>query len=495
MMESGALPGAVPALAAMCHTSDNPLHRDRTGHGASMTTYRVLLPHPLEARLLMLHAHGEWRLPEWEDGTERAWQETDHVNRAVAARFGFETTVLRCIATSALSDAGAALRIYELDNHSAPHDTVPASTWVGAGELGMIRMSDPETAELVVDWFRREAGELPLRGAPWTRRGWFVEALAWTVGQMRARGAVSTGPPEQLRAWERAFLLRLPTEEGSFYFKAAPDVLSHEPPMLEWFSAAFPLSFPEVVAVDRERGWLLQREAANEALPLIEVREEEEWYRAVRRLAEIQLDCSTRAHELRAFGCPHRGLEVLARRIPRLCADAEAMLPNRPGGLTPGEIERVANLGPTLLALCEELASCQIPDSVEHGDVGAASVLSTIDGPVYLDWSDSSISHPFFSVVPLATEAAKLLPASSRELRKRLRDSYLTPWSLLAPYPVLVRAFEIARVLAPVHFAATIHAELLPAAGYRWEIEPAIPEYMRTALRLVTDDSPLTTSI
>jgi hypothetical protein len=454
-----------------------------------MTTYRVLLPHPLEPRLLMMHAHGDWRLPEWEDGTEHAWQATDHVNRAVAARFGFETTVLRCVHEAADPVAGGRLRIYELDNHSAPHDVVPAATWVGAAELGMVQMADPLARELVADWFRRESGELPMQGAPWTRRGWYVEALAWSVGHLRALGAPSTQPPEQIRAWERSCLMRLPTDSGSFFFKAAPDPMSHEPAMMEWLARAYPLSFPQVVAVDSDRGWLLQREAGGAALPLNEVREEEEWYRAVRRLAEIQLDCSGRGHELRALGCPPRGLEVLARRVPKLCADASAMLPGQPGGLTRTQIERVAALAPTLLALCEELASCEIPDSIEHGDLDPGNILSTLDGPIYLDWSDSSISHPFFSVAPLATEAANLLPASSRELRRRLRDSYLTPWSVLAPYPVLVRAFEIARVLAPVHFAATIHAEVLPATGYPWEVEPAVPAYLRTALRLILDES------
>lgn len=453
-----------------------------------MTTYRVLLPHPLEPRLLMMHAHGDWRLPEWEDGTAHEWQETEHVNRAVAARFGFETTVLRCVRAGAVPETGEPLLVYELDNHSAPHDTVPAATWVGAAELGMIRMPEPETRELVSEWFRRESGEVPLQGSPWTRRGWYVEALAWAVGRLREAGAASTASPEQLRAWERSFLLRLPTERGAFQFRATPELLAHEPPMTEWFAAMYPLNFPEVVAVDRERGWLLQREADGAALPLDEVREEEEWYRAVRRLAEIQIDCTTRRAELRAFGCPHRGLEVLARRIPRLCADAGAMLLGEPYGLTRREIERVAALAPTLLALCEELASCQIPDSIEHGDVGARSIVSTINGPVYLDWAESSISHPFFSVAPLVLEAARLLPASSRELRRRLRDSYLTPWSVMAPYPVLVRAFEIANVLAPVHFAATVHAELLPTAGYRWEIESAVPLYMRSVLRIIAEE-------
>jgi hypothetical protein len=87
-----------------------------------MTRYCVLLPHPLEPRLLMLNAHGEWRLPGWEDSAAHAWQETAHVNRAVAARFGMETTVLRCVLSRTDPVSGDIFRVYELENHSPPHD-------------------------------------------------------------------------------------------------------------------------------------------------------------------------------------------------------------------------------------------------------------------------------------------------------------------------------------------------------------------------------------
>jgi hypothetical protein len=453
-----------------------------------VNTYRVLLPHPLEPRLLLMQSHGEWRLPEWEDATEVPWHVIDHVNRAVAARFGLETTVLRCV--SAVHDPASNRnhRVYELDNHSAPHDMVPG-IWIGRGELDILKVADPAARELISDWFSRDSGELPLRGPDWTNRGWYVEALAWAVARLNEIGVSARGTPEQLRAWERSFLMRLRVEDGTYYFKAAPAMFRHEPILMQWLVDRFPDNFPHVVAVDAERGWILQREADGSALPLDEVREEEEWYRAVRRLAEIQVETLSHAKELRSLGCPYRGLEILARRIPRLCADAGAMMLGQPGGLTRNEIDRVAALAPTLLALCGELASYELPDALEHGDLWASNVLSTLGGPVYLDWSDSSLSHPFFSLSQLMTEAAVLLPASSRESRRRLRESYLTPWRQHASHDVLVRAFELARVLAPVHLAATVHAELLPATGYRWELEPAVPAYLRLALRLLLDES------
>jgi hypothetical protein len=193
------------------------------------------------------------------------------------------------------------------------------------------------------------------------------------------------------------------------------------------------------------------------------------------------------AHELRSIGCPARGLDVLARRIPRLCADASVMMLGQPCGLARRDIERVAGLAPTLLALCEELASFDLPDALDYGDLRADSIFSTVTEPVYLDWSDAAISHPFFAVCSLLDDAVRLLPSTSREAHRRLRDSYLAPWRALAPPDHLLRAFEVARLLAPFHRAATIHAELLPATAFTWELECAIPHLLRSGLRTLTD--------
>jgi hypothetical protein len=142
---------------------------------------------------------------------------------------------------------------------------------------------------------------------------------------------------------------------------------------------------------------------------------------------------------------------------------------------------------PTLLTLCEELASFDLPDCLDYGDLRAANILSTVTEPVYLDWSDSAISHPFFAIAALLDDAVRLLPSVSRVAQRRIRDSYLAPWRDIAPHDHLVRAFDIARRLAPFQRAATVHAELLPATGFTWELECAIPDHVRTGLALLTD--------
>ncbi len=433
----------------------------------------------------MIQTHGEWHLAQWEDAAERAWPVTDHVNRAVAARFGTETTVLRCTRDDIDPVSGQIERIYELENHSAAYEIPMASAWVSSYELESMVPDDPQLREVMGDWFSRATAGMPPRGAPWMQRRWYVQALAWTVARLREAGAVPQAMPDQVRAWERSFLMRIPTDVGDFYFKAAPAIFRHEPELMKWMRDRFRHSIPDVVAIDADRHWLLMRAVRGPAAPLDEVRDERLWMEAVTRLAEIQVASARWTPELRALGVPNRSLDVLARRIPRLCSDASAMMLGREGGLTRSEIDRIASLGPTLLALAEELAHFDIPDTLEHGDLWASNILIAPTGPVFLDWSDSSLAHPFFSLFHLMNDAASLLPATSSESRRRLRDAYLAPWTAVAPMDQLVRAFEIARILAPIHLASIAHAELMPSVGYTWEIEQTVPANLRYAIDLL----------
>lgn len=455
-----------------------------------MTVYRAILPHPIEPRLLMLQAHGELRLPQWYDSTQHEWQMADHVNRAVAARFGAETTVLRCMRNAVDPVTGEVSRIYELENHSPLHDLPGSISWVGQQDFEQTGGQDPLVREVVLEWFARRTGAVPERGAPWMRPGWYVQALSWAVARLRDQGISLTGTPDQLRAWERSFLMRLRTDDGNFFFKAAPDVARHEPSLARWLWRHFPRLAPEIIAVDVQRNWLLQREVAGVVMPLVEVREEALWEDAARRLAQLQLESTRHLRELQHLGCPNRSLDVLAHRIPRLVTDAQAMLLGQECGLTRAEIDHVATLGPTLLTLCEELAHFGLPDALEHGDLYAASILMTMNGPVFMDWSDSSLSHPFFSAFLLVRDAMRMLPEASAESRRRIRDAYLEPWQAIASPDLLHRAFDIAWVLAPVHLAAVAHAELLPAAGYRWEIECLVPSNLRSVLQLLLEENP-----
>lgn len=251
----------------------------------------------------------------------------------------------------------------------------------------------------------------------------------------------------------------------------------------------FPANAPAVLGIEPERNWLLRRELTGVVLPLEEVREEAVWEDAVRRLAEVQVASIEHLEELADLGCPDRSLGVLARRVPWLMADAQAMMLGSACGLTRAEIERAAALAPAFVELCHELDALRIPMALEHGDLHARNLIMTMDGPVFTEWSLSSISHPFFTLYPLLQDAARMLPESSADSRRRLRDAYLEPWQQHAPLDLLHRAFELATTLAPLHVAATAHAELISATGYRWEIACLVPGALRQALQSLPEES------
>lgn len=102
----------------------------------------------------------------------------------------------------------------------------------------------------------------------------------------------------------------------------------------------------------------------------------------------------------------------------------------------------------------------------------------------FLDWSDSSIAHPFFSLLLFLVEVEDYFPKEPG-VRDRLRDAYLEPWTIFAPHARLVEAFELAQPLAALHHALAYHQVVLPNMELRWEMELMLPFYLKMLLRTV----------
>jgi hypothetical protein len=68
---------------------------------------------------------------------------------------------------------------------------------------------------------------------PWDQAGWRDTVDDWIAAQLARQELTITGPISlvQQRAWSA--VLRVPTAEGSLYFKASAPVLGHEPGLLQ----------------------------------------------------------------------------------------------------------------------------------------------------------------------------------------------------------------------------------------------------------------------
>ena len=178
-----------------------------------------------------------------------------------------------------------------------------------------------------------------------------------------------------------------------------------------------------------------------------------------------------------AMGCPYRPLDQLANDIRMLLADTDALfLDGR--GLTHMEIAALRSRLPHFLDMCQELSTHRLPYALEHGDFGPANVAWVKEAPLFFDWSDSSVTHPFFSMCFFPGEIEEAF-STAPNWQHRQQTAYLEAWTHDESLEQLQRAFEIAQGLGPLHHASRYHRYILPRMEAKWEMELMIPAYLR----------------
>jgi hypothetical protein len=437
------------------------------------------------AAVLLVGEPEGWALPRVDIREQRA-AETSPINRAAHARLGVDVSVLRCLS----DDPKGPVRqqVHDLDVHVGGWALPPRAMWFTRPEIEVALLARPAHRAILGRWFKgRQEGSLPPNGLDWTRSGWRDGAMAWAGRELARHGLPGIDEVEQVRVWEFSQVLRFATEAGDVYLKARPQSGASEPPLTQYLARHFPASMPEVLAIDAGRRWLLMRATPGPAL--MDVRDPVRWEQAAETCARIQIACIGRADELTSLGCPARPLDWLEAEIPPLLDDVTALRPENAESLTDAEVAEVRALRAQLQAMCRELASFGVPRSLEHGDLWGVNVIAGGRDPVFIDWEDASVAHPFLSAFlllasPEHTEALR----NASDARARIRRAYLAPWRQWAAARGwaagrLDRAFDLAQRLACVHHAVQFRLFALPLIETSWEVRAFVPLFLRALLR------------
>lgn len=447
--------------------------------------FYALLPQPEAQRLLLLRDGEGYALPHIEHSEPAFWQSVEIVHRLIHERMGLNVTTLRCLKADYSKTNNRILRYYALENHSPDWTPPQGAKWVSHREINNLTLTQPEERAQIEAWFAWVEGK-PTR-VEWYNEGWFQTCADWILEQLKAKGIRPTGAVEQVRSWERSAILRVNTSEGLMYFKAQPPMFSHEPKLLEWLAQILPNDFPEVVAVDTGRSWLLMRDAGSQTLA--DVPDIDLWERALRLFGQVQAELAQHTDQLLALGCPDRRLDKLADRIEAMLNHSAEELSGSINRFTPEEIENLRGRLPKFKRVCAELAKHPIPASLEHGDFWQGQIVANGDQFRFIDWSDSSVSFPFFSMNFLS-EAQTAFP-DAPGARERLRNAYLEAWTAYEPMERLIQAFEMAKQVSSLHHALIYHEHILPAMEVKWEMSNMIPFYLKpllpTELKAATD--------
>src|SRR4029077_3771574 len=169
----------------------------------------------------------------------------------------------------------------------------------------------------------------------------------------------------------------------------------------------------------------------------------EAWLEALPSYAELQKGEVAHAVDHVAHGVPDLRLAALPAGYERLLAGE---LP-----LATDEVNRLRDYAPRFTELCAALVEMGIQESIQHDDLHMKNLYSSGGRLRVVDWGDSSIAHPFFSLVVtfrFLEEFNHLAPDD--QWFRRLRDAYLEPWGvgLLETFETAMRVGRFAHAIA-----------------------------------------------
>jgi hypothetical protein len=165
------------------------------------------------------------------------------------------------------------------------------------------------------------------------------------------------------------------------WFKAAGTAFAHEARVLELLRPLAPDLLPEVIA-STDDGWLLLADAGQRAREHpVDRRAMLHAYAALQRAAAEHVDAllETGAYDNRPATIVDRTHALMHYLPPDLAAKLESRLPY-------------------VAELIDRLGASRLPITIDHGDLHDGNVFSS-DGRVrIIDWGDSAVAHPFFTL-------------------------------------------------------------------------------------------------
>lgn len=331
--------------------------------------------------------------------------------------------------------------------------------WVDLEAMSLGTFAVRKHGELVQQVLRELETEESVRPAcPWQYRGWFEHAVAWIEQELLRLGHGSVTDIEQRRTTTDSAILHAQTNHGGFYFKAVANrhKFTNEPVLANALATQYPHLIPKPICIDPERRWMLTPEFG----PVIDdpERDIDLLTQAVYTYGQVQLDSATHTTDF-LQGDP------LGLGLDHFYATVEALIKNKAEILEPEEVDAFYRHLPLIKEHIQELAGSPIPQTILHGDLGPHNIAQQNGRPVIFDWTRACVSFPFFDLFELLYRVRPRFPATSVPSRESnlgalnptqdaLKTAYLSAWTACAPLSELERLWSIAEPLGNLFLAS-----------------------------------------
>ena len=296
-------------------------------------------------------------------------------------------------------------------------------------------------------------GDAPPRRPDWFRPGWHDRVEAWVDDELAATGRRRTGPLRTHRVWSISAVFEVPTDRGTLWFKACCDHFIAEAAIVRRLADRIGHLVPVLAGTDDRAGWMLME-------PLRGASDGDRAAGAVDAAAPLWGQAQVAAldwlDELRAAGCPERGLAATLEAWHDVLASSPEM-----ALLTDAERQELPTATGRAEALVREFWACGLPDTLSHGDLHPGNVAYDGRELRIFDWTDGCVTHPFLD----GSHLARVLDwyGTAEGEADRVMQAHAQPWREAFPDADVDRALELAP-LADLVFQTVTFAHIAVAA-------------------------------
>ena len=322
----------------------------------------------------------------------------------------------------------------------------------------------------------------------WHDPDWQKRAHEWIRTEAERNSIEVTGEIEQNHAYAWSTVMRVPTDQGTLFFKATAGETIYEIAFTKMAAGWFPDSFPDLLAVDTARGWMLMRDGGEQLRASIRPTQNvTPWEPVIVKYAELQIGLSRHVDEILALGIPDHRLAALPALYSQLLTDTPSLMIDQEKGLTSAEFGQLQSLTPRFEQICADLAAYGIPESINHGDFHDGNVLLKDGRVTFFDWGDADVTHPFVSLrtwfvsMEISLELEDWAPPTPE--MSRLLERYLEAWQAYGEKEALYQAYQLSRPVASIVKTLAWHQGITKMedtvrAEYAWIVPEVLREFM-----------------
>lgn len=322
----------------------------------------------------------------------------------------------------------------------------------------------------------------------WQSHDWQKQAHDWIRSEAERNSIEIMGEIEQPHMYPWSTVMRIPTSDGTLFFKATAAETVYESALTEKLADWLPDCMPELIAVDTMRGWMLMRDGGEQLRGSIRpVQDLTPWSPVIIRYAELQIGLAGHVDEILALGIPDHRPAVLPALYTQILADEASLMIDQPKGLTSAECKQLQDLTPRFEQICTDLTAHGIPDSLNHGDFHDGNILIKNGRITFFDWGDASVTHPFVSLrtffvsMEIALNLDDYAPPTPE--MTILLNRYLEAFERFANKERLLAAYNLSRPVASIAKTLAWHQTISRLDGslreeYAWIVPEVLKEFM-----------------